>query len=598
MAFEEPGIVSISSQSGMRPEEIARHSFPQARRGLDGEAVQRYLEAVAAEMSALFEREQALRKRLADAERRAADPVLDEETLLRAVGTETVRILQQAHQAATDVITKAEARFREVEAEAEERTRAEAVELMEATRAECREMIREARELRAEILRDLAGRRRSLKIQLEELRTGRDSLADVVDAVAVAAEELRERLANAEEEARAAAVEAGDRVAADQDDSDLLGETAGGAAGDGAGELAEVIALDEAEAGQDGGEEGEGSDQSSRASVDVLFARIRASRDSRREEEAEAELSEPFEIEAEAEEEAEDEEEVEAYGEPAEHAAGAGSPGEQDDAEGSGPAEASATPGIAGGEELERESEPEAGAELPEPPEEQKEAEDPAAARRALAERTELLSPVTIRLSRALKRALQDDQNLLLDAMRNSAGAPDIEKLLPEETQRARIEESTAVLLSEAFEAGYRWLGRGREPVAGEVEAAGESLAAALASEVTAFLRTRLHEALSSMQEAADEAADAAGAAYREWRGRRVEAAAGDYATRAFASGSVTAAAGTRVRWVVDDEGEPCPDCDDNALAGFLIAGEEFPTGQVHPPIHPGCRCLLVAASS
>jgi hypothetical protein len=47
------------------------------------------------------------------------------------------------------------------------------------------------------------------------------------------------------------------------------------------------------------------------------------------------------------------------------------------------------------------------------------------------------------------------------------------------------------------------------------------------------------------------------------------------------------------VRWVVDDIDGPCPDCDDNALAGPTPLGQPFPTGQVAPPAHPGCRCVL-----
>jgi len=45
---------------------------------------------------------------------------------------------------------------------------------------------------------------------------------------------------------------------------------------------------------------------------------------------------------------------------------------------------------------------------------------------------------------------------------------------------------------------------------------------------------------------------------------------------------------------VAEDVDGPCPDCDDNTLAGELPKGEEFPTGQLHPPAHAGCRCLLV----
>ena len=50
----------------------------------------------------------------------------------------------------------------------------------------------------------------------------------------------------------------------------------------------------------------------------------------------------------------------------------------------------------------------------------------------------------------------------------------------------------------------------------------------------------------------------------------------------------------TPLRWVVDDDGGPCPDCDDNALAGPTPKGQPYPTGQPHPPAHAGCRCLLV----
>ena len=49
---------------------------------------------------------------------------------------------------------------------------------------------------------------------------------------------------------------------------------------------------------------------------------------------------------------------------------------------------------------------------------------------------------------------------------------------------------------------------------------------------------------------------------------------------------------------MVDPTGGPCPDCDDNVLSGVLRKGSEFPTGHQWAPAHPGCRCLVVAASS
>ena len=40
-----------------------------------------------------------------------------------------------------------------------------------------------------------------------------------------------------------------------------------------------------------------------------------------------------------------------------------------------------------------------------------------------------------------------------------------------------------------------------------------------------------------------------------------------------------------------------CADCDDNAFEP-TVKGEAFPTGQAHPPAHPGCRCLLAPAEA
>ena len=50
------------------------------------------------------------------------------------------------------------------------------------------------------------------------------------------------------------------------------------------------------------------------------------------------------------------------------------------------------------------------------------------------------------------------------------------------------------------------------------------------------------------------------------------------------------------LQWVPADPGR-CPDCDDNALEPTL-KGKAFPTGQPHPPAHPGCRCIVVPADT
>jgi hypothetical protein len=119
-----------------------------------------------------------------------------------------------------------------------------------------------------------------------------------------------------------------------------------------------------------------------------------------------------------------------------------------------------------------------------------------------------------------------------------------------------------------------------------------------LASAVVEPLRRRLEEVLAEGAENDPNVlAESIGGAYREWKTQRIEQAAADHVAGAFAAGAFSATSeGARLRWIVDDVDGPCPDCDDNALAGALPKGEAYPTGQAHPPAHPGCRCLLVPA--
>ena len=327
---EDPQVVSISSTSPVSPDEIARKSFPAVRKGVDGEAVRAYLAKVAAELRAVLEREAVLRERLGEAERRAAEPVLDEATLTKAIGMETARILSTAHEAARKVVEKAEADAAEtlghakgvlaeqlalaesqtsairvaaeqeayeyagrVQAEADamtEEAHADAVELLDATKEECRRMVAEARDLRNRTLADLVSRRRALRVQLEELRGGKDSLLQVVDSVGAAVEQLRERLIAAEHEARVAAEQAGERAeeqAAGAELGELEAELAAAARSEGdlapaAAEGAPGVAAPSDEGGDEGtaaeGATTEAAPSSSRRSVDELFARIRASR--------------------------------------------------------------------------------------------------------------------------------------------------------------------------------------------------------------------------------------------------------------------------------------------------------------------------------
>ena len=117
-----------------------------------------------------------------------------------------------------------------------------------------------------------------------------------------------------------------------------------------------------------------------------------------------------------------------------------------------------------------------------------------------------------------------------------------------------------------------------------------------LARDLVEPLRERLSRALAGAADADDPSvvAESLRATYRQWkvaagRGVRPPPRRRRLQRRRLRGHARRAT----LQWLVDDDGH-CPDCDDNALAGPTAKGEPFPTGQLHPPAHPGCRCLLV----
>jgi|SRR5579875_1579970 len=214
------------------------------------------------------------------------------------------------------------------------------------------------------------------------------------------------------------------------------------------------------------------------------------------------------------------------------------------------------------------------------------------------AQREEVFNRLESSLVRKLKRALQDEQNDLLDRLRNVKGPVEPAKVLPgPEEHPDRFVDASKPLLEEAAHAGSSASAAAIGLPAGSQQlqpGALEDLADELGRTVAEPLRQRLEEALRSDGEPS-EVAEAISAAYREWKTQRIEAAARDQLAAAFARGAYLGLPeGTRVRWVVDPSEGPCPDCEDNTLAQAQPRGEPWPTGQLHPPAHPGCRCALV----
>ncbi|MDQ1367533.1 MAG: hypothetical protein QOE57_3575, partial [Acidimicrobiaceae bacterium] len=216
-----------------------------------------------------------------------------------------------------------------------------------------------------------------------------------------------------------------------------------------------------------------------------------------------------------------------------------------------------------------------------------------------LQRRDEITGTLEANLTRRLKRALQDDQNDLLDRLRGLRSSQKAAAVvLPSrDAHAARFREAARPFLSEAVTAGVAfttWLlpGLKTSEHLGGVDPATEDLAEAIVDP----LRRRLGSVLAE-GEGNDPVvlAEAVGGAYREWKTKRVEVVASDHIAAAFATGAYAATpTATPLRWLVEDIDGPCPDCDDNALAGAQPKGEPFPTGQRHPPAHAGCRCLLI----
>ncbi|HEX4245849.1 MAG TPA: DivIVA domain-containing protein, partial [Acidimicrobiales bacterium] len=199
--------LSISSTSSASPDEVARHTFGTVRRGFDPSEVRTYLEYVADALRVAAEREIQIRHELSEAEHRAANPVLDEATLTSALGQETARVLQSAHDASREMVANAETEANRLQTEAHEevaraqaraerslaertaqaeasvteyrqRTHDESEAMIAQAREECREMIDEAQALRSRVLADLSKRRKVLHAQIEQLRAGREHLAE------------------------------------------------------------------------------------------------------------------------------------------------------------------------------------------------------------------------------------------------------------------------------------------------------------------------------------------------------------------------------------------------------------------------------------
>jgi DivIVA domain-containing protein len=536
--------------------DIASHSFSSSFRGFDPTEVRAYLTSLATEIETLRAQIARLEVQLADAEEKAARPdQIDDATLVSRLGEEAASLLGAARTGAEEIRARATLAGEHIRAEAQsdaariredaqlaarrdlDEARQRAAIIIDDAKLQGREMLVEAQAVRERVLADLTRRRNNGRSQLEQLRAGRDNLLAAFEQARIALEDVGGALRDA-----APSAETGDALLAPADAEPVIARV----------ELTELtveVVTVEEPAPYDGRDDDLEDDPDEGPSVEDLFARIRAARVD--------ELADQTDAASESLEET-------AAEEPAS--------------------------GVVDLTEVEPDTEPEAEAEA----EPELDITNPFAAReRALVD-------VGAGLSRRLKRALADEQNAVLDQLRRSTKVRDISDVLPDEAEHTgRYHEAVRDDLWSAAQAGARAAtSRDDDASAMVLEARGvpNALRDDIARELVAPLRERTTRCIADAEGDPEEAAALLRSAYREWKVQRIEAVTGHLALLAYERGGYASLdPGTCVRWLVDPSGAPCADADDNVLAGAVRVGDAFPTGHLHAPAYPGCRCRVVA---
>jgi len=616
----------------MSADEIANRGFASAFRGLSETEVRSYLKRVSEEFAAAATREAELAATIDDLREQLRNPApVTEQQLLDSLGEETARVLRSAQEAAEEIRSRAEERAATLVREAQEQAtelregatadatrRTEDAERLSSEREQAadayatrarddaerdataardaaardaeesraaaaaaaeaeveaaketgRGLVQEARTVRERMLDDLARRRELLQSQIDELRAGRDRLLDAYRVVKRTLGEATDALAQVEARAETELTRPPDAAAAAAEvpaavrDADAAEDRAGtgaamkaaaeGSAAVGAADAPAAAEVPAAVRDADAVAAAEGSAAVGAADAPAAAEVPAAVRDA----------------------------------DAAEDRAGTGA-AIRDESEGAvdalfarlRSAEPAPAPEPAGVEPAAVAPEPDAA------PEAEAAGDEPRAVR------ARVLDPLGAELTRKAKRRLQDEQNELLDRIRQvKKGRAESAAVL---TSEADASAAWAKVIGDAVDAAYRG---GWEQLAGAASTppAPSELVTTHAEALVGLLRERLVVAIDEPADDGDVVTQRISARFREFKGQELEAALGDLLATIWARGAFDAApAGARLQWIPTVEGH-CADCDDNALEP-TVRGEPFPTGQPHPPAHPGCRCLLVIA--
>ena len=621
--------ISFSRPDPSSPTAVAGATFPSSRRGFDQNEVRDFLRMVSAEISRQQERITFLERELLNSQQAAPAPQieLNEETITELLGEETARIVQAAREAAGKIKVRSEetatrlvreatdeaARVRE-DAELEAaRVRQDATSDAEAeilmAKQQGRDMVNEARAYRERVLADVARRRELAREQIEDLMHGRDRIVQVFDRARIATEDVLRELDDVAEEpsefvnlapttgpipiiVQADEIEAREAMRpavssapafAPYDQDEDVAVMAEEVVIDRTALIEDVVVIEKTVV--------ELVVETPVSNVVPLFARqeVQAVDTDDEDLDDEDDVNDPPLVIVEPK--------AKVVVPPADdifaklRRSGAESVAKE-----------VATTQVKKAEPKKKTAEKET-AKVSEPVVEKavEIAAEPAieevAAPTPFELRDEALAPVIAAMSRRLKRVLADEQNEVLDILRGKLPVKTLDAIVgPKSDHSARMIEALEASLRGAALAGAKSLSNASDK---EVQKMVTSQMAAINEYVVATVVVPLRERLSrSISQASGDNAELTSLVrlvYREWKNTHVDTQVDNIAQTSFGRGAFAALTpGAQICWKVDPNGPACADAEDNSLAGFVGAGEAFPTGHTHAPAHAGCRCALV----
>ena len=632
--------ISFSRPDPSSPAAVGSAQFTVTRRGFDTEEVRDFLRSVSAELGRLQERERFLESELRAMQTRgmSGPGVLDEETVTALLGEETARVLTVAREAAAQMRVRAaeaaERLVREANSDAirvredadieTARRRSDAASDVEAelelAKQQGREMVNEAREYREKVLSELARRRELARQQIEQLIHSRDRLVNAFDRARLAANDVVGDLAEFDDLSNEVAHATGITQPTSTSGTEFVDHTQ------------DPEAIPQRMTGTSTVEIVEDETFESEIVADETIQEVAD----------EVIVEEPADVPVETNITSIHDEQIGMSDHPSTDAPAVERMAEVVQLFGKKRREATVTTVVTPVDPPVTTPEPEPVAKLAatklhaskspatKPPA-KKSVDDlfaslrktstadvartasikPAATKAPASQavipkvdesvflhRDEVLAPIMVALTSKVKRVLADEENSMLTYLQGKKAAVALEKVLPEPASHVQgyVEAIAEDVMSAALGGAKSLSSSLKSDLRRKVTSAAvmQVMSKNIDDVLVRPLRDRIQRCVEQCDGDREEMSKLIRSVYREWKMQRVEQHIGDIARLAFSRGAyLVLDQGTSVCWMVDPNGPPCADAEDNSLAGATALGSEFPTGHTHPIAHTGCRCLI-----